>query len=83
VCDKSDHKIGGDLSRFLFCYGVWRILITGIKNVFQCDAVLGSASETKRSTDMAGVASKRVIRIEGRQGNGIGPSFVQTGSYMF
>jgi hypothetical protein len=40
---KSRHKIGSDLSRFLFGYGVGRILFTGLEDVLQSAAVLGRA----------------------------------------
>src|ERR1700722_17291664 len=45
---KSRHKIGSDLSRFLFGYGVGRILFTGLKDVFERAAVLGRASIPKQ-----------------------------------
>ncbi len=55
-----------DLSRILFRYGVGRILFTSLKDVFKSPTVLGRASITNSSTDIAGTASKRVIRIVAR-----------------
>jgi hypothetical protein len=57
------HEVCGDFCRFLFRYGVGRVLITGLKDVLQRTAILGSASYRNNSTDMAGIVSKRVIRI--------------------
>jgi hypothetical protein len=48
-----------NLSRRLFRYGVGRILFTGFKDVFKSPTVLGRASITNSSTDIAGTASKR------------------------
>jgi hypothetical protein len=45
---KSGHEIGGDLSRLPFRNGVGRILITGVKDVFQRAAVLCRASVAKQ-----------------------------------
>jgi hypothetical protein len=45
---KSRHEIGGDLSRFLFCRGVGRILFTALKDVFQRAAILGRASVSEQ-----------------------------------
>jgi hypothetical protein len=41
---KSRQKVGCDLSRFLFGYGIGRILVATLKDVFQRAAVLGRAS---------------------------------------
>jgi hypothetical protein len=41
---KGRHKISSNFSRFLFGYGIGRILFTGLKDVFQRAAVLGCAS---------------------------------------
>jgi hypothetical protein len=63
---ESRHEIRGDLSRFLFRYGIGRILFASIKDVFQRAAVLGRASIPNSSTDIVGTASKRLIRIVAR-----------------
>jgi hypothetical protein len=58
---ESRHKIGSDLSRFLFRYGVGRILFTGLENVFKCTAILGRASvnETTQLTWLEPPAKRR------------------------
>jgi hypothetical protein len=38
------HEVGNDLSRFLFRYGIERILLTRLENVFERAAILGRAS---------------------------------------
>jgi hypothetical protein len=43
------HEVGSDLSRFLFGYGIGRILFASLKDVFQRAAVLGRASITNTS----------------------------------
>ena len=42
------HEVCGDLSRLLFRYGVWRILFTSLKDVFQRTAIFGRASVSKQ-----------------------------------
>jgi hypothetical protein len=44
---KGRHKVCGDLCRFLFCYGVGRVLITGLKDVFKCAAIFGRGPVSK------------------------------------
>jgi hypothetical protein len=45
---KGRHKIGGDLSRFLFRYGVGRILFTGFNHVLKCTTILRRTSVPKQ-----------------------------------
>jgi hypothetical protein len=48
---KSRHKIGSDLSRFLFGYGVGRILFTGLKDVSSVPPSFAAPRNRKSSTD--------------------------------
>jgi hypothetical protein len=43
---EGSHKVCGDLCNFLFGYGIGRVLITGLENVFERTAVLSRASIT-------------------------------------
>jgi hypothetical protein len=43
-------KICGDLCRFLFGYGIGRILSTGFKHVLKCTALFGRASVPSQMT---------------------------------
>jgi hypothetical protein len=45
---KGRHEVCGDLCHFLFRYGVWRILFTSLKNVFQSASVVRRASVSKQ-----------------------------------
>jgi hypothetical protein len=45
---KGRHEVRCDLSRFLFSYGVGRILFTGLKDVFQRATIPGCASIPKQ-----------------------------------
>jgi hypothetical protein len=41
---KAGHKVGGDLSHFLFGHGLRAIGSIALKNILQCAAVLGRAT---------------------------------------
>jgi hypothetical protein len=45
---KCCHKVGSNLSCLLFGYSVWRILFTGLKDVFNRSAILGWTSIAKQ-----------------------------------
>jgi hypothetical protein len=58
----------GDFCHFLFRYGVGRILFTNLENVLKCSAVLGRASVSKSSTDIAdGVRMSKERRKRDRE----------------
>jgi hypothetical protein len=45
---KGGHKVGSILCGFLFGYGIGRILLTGLKDVFQSAAIFRFASVSKQ-----------------------------------
>jgi hypothetical protein len=45
---KGGHKVGSNLCGFLFGYGIRRILVTGLKDVFQSAAIFRRASVSKQ-----------------------------------
>jgi hypothetical protein len=45
---KGRHEVGGDLSRFLFRYGIGRILFTGFKHVLKRSTIFRRASIAKQ-----------------------------------
>jgi len=68
---ESRHEVCGDLSRFLFRYGIGGILFTLLRKRIQVCRRPCRATTRNSSTGIAGTASKRVIRNVARWG--IGP----------